>query len=152
MLPCPQDSPGKNTGMGCHARQPIPDPGIEPGCPELQVDFYRLSQLGRPFRYDLNQIPYTVEVMNRFKWLDLVECLKNCGWRFVTLHMSQWPKPPPKKKCKKVKRLSEEALQAAEERREIKGKGEREKHTQLNAEFQRIVRRDKEAFLKEQCK
>ncbi|KAF7249469.1 Craniofacial development protein 2 [Varanus komodoensis] len=59
---------------------------------------------------------------------------------------------PKKKKCKKAKWLSEEALQIAEERREAKGKGERERYTQLNAEFQRIARRDKNAFLNEQCK
>ena len=59
---------------------------------------------------------------------------------------------PKKKKCKKAKCLSEEALQITEKRREVKGKGERERYTQLNAEFQRIARRDKEAFLSEQCK
>ena len=59
---------------------------------------------------------------------------------------------PKKKKCKKAKWLSEEALQIAEERREVKGKGERERYTQLNAEFQRIARRDKKVFLREQCK
>ena len=57
---------------------------------------------------------------------------------------------PKKKKCKKIKWLSEEALQIAEKRREMKGNGERERYTQLNAEFQRIARRDKKAFLKEQ--
>ena len=57
-----------------------------------------------------------------------------------------------KKKCKKVKWLSEEVLQRAKERREVKGKGERERYTQLNAELQRIARRDKKAFLNEQCK
>ena len=59
---------------------------------------------------------------------------------------------PKKKKCKKEKWLSEEALKIVEERREEKGKGEREKYTQLNTEFQRIARRDKKAFLKKQCK
>ena len=59
---------------------------------------------------------------------------------------------PKKKKCKRAKRLSEEALQIAEKRREVKGKGERERITQLNAEFQRTARRDKKAFLSEQCK
>ena len=59
---------------------------------------------------------------------------------------------PKKKKCKKVKWLSEEALQIAEKRREAKGKGEEEIHTHLNAEFQRIARRDKKAFLRDQCK
>ena len=57
-----------------------------------------------------------------------------------------------KKRCKKAKWLSEEALQIAEERREVKAKGQRERYTQLNAEFQRIARRDKKAFLNKQCK
>ena len=55
-------------------------------------------------------------------------------------------------KCKKSKWLSQEALQIAEKRREVKGKGERERYTQLNAAFQRIARRDKKAFLSEQCR
>ena len=59
---------------------------------------------------------------------------------------------PRKKKCKKAKWLSEEALQIAVERREAKGKGEKERYTHLNAEFQRIARRDKKAFLSDQCK
>ena len=59
---------------------------------------------------------------------------------------------PPKKKCKKTKRLSEEALQIAEEIQEVKGKGEKERYTHLNAEFPRIERRDKKAFLCDQCK
>ena len=59
---------------------------------------------------------------------------------------------PKKKKCKKAKWLSEEALQIAEKRREAKGKGEEEIHTHLNAEFQRIARRDKKASLSDQCK
>ena len=76
---------------------------------------------------------------NRFKGLDLTECLKNYGWRFIT-------------KCKKAKGLSEEALQIAEKRREDKGKGENKRYTYLNAEFQRRARRDKKASLSEQCK
>ena len=59
---------------------------------------------------------------------------------------------PKKEKCKKAKRLSEEALQIAQKRRDAKGKGEKEKHTHLNAEFQRIARRDKKAFLSDQRK
>ena len=59
---------------------------------------------------------------------------------------------PKKKKCKKAKWLSEETLQIAEKRREVKSKGEKERYTHLNAEFQRIVRRDKKAFLSDQCK
>ena len=57
---------------------------------------------------------------------------------------------PKKKKCKKAKWLSDEALQIAEKRREVKSKGEKERHTHLNAEFQRIARRDKKAFLSNQ--
>jgi len=59
---------------------------------------------------------------------------------------------PKKKKCKKEKWLSEEGLQVAEKRRDMKGKGEKERYTHLNAEFQRITRRDKKAFLRDQCK
>ena len=59
---------------------------------------------------------------------------------------------PKKKKCKKAKWLSEEASQIAEKRREAKGKGEKERYTHLNAEFQKIARRDKKAFLSDQCK
>ena len=59
---------------------------------------------------------------------------------------------PKKKKCKKAKRLSKESLQTAEKGREVKGKGEKERYIHLNAEFQRIARRDKKAFLSDQCK
>ena len=59
---------------------------------------------------------------------------------------------PKKKKCKKAKWLSEEVLQIAEKRREVKGKGEKKRYTHLNAEFQRITRRDKKSFLSDQCK
>ena len=59
---------------------------------------------------------------------------------------------PKEKKCKKAKRLSEEALKTAENRRKAKGKGEKKRYTHLNAEFQRIARKDKKAFLSDQCK
>ena len=71
-----------------------------------------------------------VEVTNRSKGLDLIECLKNYGWRFVTLYRRQESRPSPrKKKCKKAKWLSEEALQIAVKRREAKSKGEKERYT-----------------------
>ena len=77
----------------------------------------------------------------------------NYGRRFMTLYRRQGSRASPrKKKCKKAKWLSEEALQIAEKRREVKGKGEKERYTHLNAEFQRISRRDKKAFLSDQCK
>ena len=94
-----------------------------------------------------------MEVRNRFKGLDLTECLKNCGQRFVyTVQEAVIKTILWKNKCKKEKWLSEEAIQIAEKRREVKGKGEKERYIHLNAEFQRIARRDKKAFLSEQCK
>ena len=77
----------------------------------------------------------------------------NYGWRFMTLYRRQGARPSPKKKkCKKAKWLSEEALQIAVKRREAKSKGEKERCTHLNAKFQRIARRDKKDFLSDQCK
>ena len=76
----------------------------------------------------------------------------NYEWRFVTLHRRQGSSHPHGKKCKKAKWLSGEALQIAVKRREVKSNGEKEKYKHLNAEFQRIARRDKKAFLSDQCK
>ena len=114
----------------------------------------KVGKTTRPLRYDINQIPYdcTVEVRNRFKGLDVIECQKNYGWRFVTLYRRQIKIIPKKKKCKKAKWLSEETLQIAVKRRGAKGKGEKERYTHLNAEFQKITRIDKKAFLSDQCK
>ena len=91
---------------------------------------------------------------HKFKGLDVIEYLMNYGRRFVTLYRRQGSRPsiPKKKKCKKAKWLSEEALQIAVKRREAKIKGEKERYTHLNAEFQRIARRDKKAFLSDQWK
>ena len=91
----------------------------------------KLKKVGkstRPFRYDLNQIPYdyTVEVRNRVKGLDLIECLMNYGWRFVTLYRNQESRPPPRKRnVKKAKQVFEEALQIPVKRREVKSKEKR---------------------------
>ena len=94
-----------------------------------------------------------VGVTNRFKGLDLTECLNNYGWSFVTLYRRQGSRPSPRERnARKAKWLSEEALQTAMKRREAKGKGEKERYTHLNAEFQRIARRNKKAFLRNQCK
>ena len=76
----------------------------------------------------------------------------NYGQKFVTLQEIGIKTICKKKKCKKAKCLSEEALQIAEKRKEAKSKGEKERYTHLNAEFQRIARRDKKAFLSDQCK
>ena len=106
--------------------------------------------------YDLNQIPhdYTVEVTNRFKGLDLIDRVPEELWTEVCdiVQETMIKTIPKKKKCKKAKRLSEEDLQRAVKTREANGKEAKEKYTHLNAEFQRIARRDKKAFLSDQCK
>ena len=97
---------------------------------------------------------YTVEVTNRFKGLDLVYKVPEELWKeeFHDLVQEAVIKnSPKKKKCKKANR-SEETLQIAEKRREAKGKGEKERYTHLKGEFQRIARRDKKAFLRDQGK
>ena len=95
-----------------------------------------------------------MEVRNRFKGLDLIgrvteellmevrDIIQETGIKAI----------PKKKKCKKAKWLSEEALQIAVKRREVKSKGEKERYTHLNAEFQRIAKRDKKTFLSDQCR
>ena len=108
----------------------------------------------RPSRYDLNQIlyDYTVEVTNKFKGLDLIDRVPKELWTEVceTVQETVIKTISKKKKCKKAKWLPEEVLQIPEKRREAKGKGEKERYAHLNAEFQRIARRDKKAFLNEQ--
>ena len=110
----------------------------------------------RPFRYDLNQIlyDYIVEVRNRFKALDLIDRVPDELWTEVRdIAQEAGIKTfPPKKKCKKTKWLSEEALQIVEKRREAKGKGEKESYTHLNGEFQRTARKYNKAFLSDQWK
>ena len=94
-----------------------------------------------------------MELRNRFKGLDLIECLMKYGRRFMTLYRRQGSRSSPRKRnTKKAKWLSEEALQIAVNRREVESKGERERYKHLNAEFQRIARRDKKAFLSDQSK
>ena len=96
----------------------------------------------------------TVEVTNRFKGLDLIDRVPEKLWTEVcnTVQEAVFKTTPKKKKCKKAKWLSEEALQIAEKRKKAKGKRKKERQTHLNAESQRIARRDKKAFLSEQCK
>ena len=102
-----------------------------------------------PFRYDLNQIPhdYTMEATSRFKGFDLTDRVPEEPWMEAVIKTI-----PKKKKRKKAKWLSEEALQMAEKRREAKSKGEQERYSHLNAELQRTARRDEKGFLSEQCK
>ena len=115
-----------------------------------------MEKTTRPFRYNLNQIPYdyTVEVRNRFKGLDLIDRAPDELWMEVhdIVQETGIKTIPMEKKCKKAKWLSGEGLQIAAKRREAKSKGEKERYKHLNAEFQRIARRDKKAFLSDQCK
>ena len=137
-------------------RRPGADCGLDH---ELLIAKFRLKlkkvgKTTRPFRYDLNQIPYnyTVEVKNRFKGLDLIDRVPEELWTEVhdIVQEAVIENIPKKKKRKKEKWLSEEALQTAMKRREAKGKGEKERFTHLNAEFQQTARRDKKAFLSDQ--
>ena len=95
-----------------------------------------------------------MEVRNRFKGLDLIDRVPDELWTEVhdVVQETRIKTMPKKKKCKKAKWLSEEALQIAVKRREVKSKGAKERYTHLNAEFQRIARRDKKAFFSDQCK
>ena len=111
----------------------------------------KLGEITRPFRCDQNQIPYdyTLKVTNRLKGLNLIDRVPEELWMDVhdLVQEAVIKTMPKKKKCKKAKWLSEDVLQITEKRREAKGKGEKERYTHLNAEFQRIARRDKNAFL-----
>ena len=103
-------------------------------------------------------LPHLLQVFNkktyRFKGLDLIDRVPDELWNEVrdTVQETGIKTIPIEKKCKKAKWLSGEALQIAVERREVKSKGEKERYKHLNAEFQRIARRDKKAFFSNQCK
>ena len=121
---------------------------------KFRLKLKKVGKTTRLFRYDLNQTPYnyTVEVRNRFKGLDLIDRVPDELWMEVRdiVQETGIKTIPKKKKCKKAKWLSEEALQITVKRREAKSKGEKGRYTYLNAEFQRIARREKKAFLNDQ--
>ena len=121
---------------------------------KFRLKLKKVGKTTRPFRYDLNQIPcdYTVEVRNRFKGLDLTDIVPDEVWTGVRdiVELTGIKTIPKKKKCKKANWLSEEALKIAVKRREVKSKGEKERYTNLNAEFQRIARRNKKDFFSDQ--
>ena len=123
---------------------------------KFRLKLKKVEKTTRPLRYVLSQIPYDykVEVRNRFKGLDLIDRVPDELWMEVhdTVQETRNKIIPKKKKWKKAKWLSEEGLQIAVKRREVKSKGEKERCTHMNVEFQRIVRRDKKAFLRDQCK
>ena len=110
----------------------------------------------RPFRYELNQIPYdyTVEVGNRLKGLDLIDRVPDELWMKVCdiVQKTGIKTIPKKKKCENAKWLFEEVLQTPVKRREKKNKGEKERYIHLNTEYQRTARREKKAFLSDQYK
>ena len=116
----------------------------------------KIGKTARPFRYDINQISYdyTVEVRNRFKGLDLIDRVPDELWNevFDIVQETRIKTIAMEKKCKKAKWPSGEALQIAVKRREAKSKGEKERYKHMNAEFQRIARRDKKAFFSDQWK
>ena len=123
---------------------------------KFRLTLKKVGKTTRPFRYELNQIPYdyTMEVTNRFKGLDLIDRVLEELWMVVHDNVQEAVIKiiPKKKKCKKARWLCEEALQIAEKRREVKGKGKKQRYTHMNVEFQRITSRDKKAFLSDQCK
>ena len=122
---------------------------------KFRLKLKKVGKTTRPFRYDLNQIPYnyTVEVTNRFKEFDLIDRVPEELWMEVRDIVQETGLTiPMEKKCKKAKWLSEKALWVAEKRREAKRKGEKERYIHLNAEFQRIARKDKKASPSDQCK
>ena len=106
---------------------------------KFRLELKKVGKTTRPFRYDLNQIPYdyTVEVRNRFKGLDLIDRVPDELWTEVCdiVQETGIKTIPTEKKCKKANWLSGEALQIAVKRREAKSKGEKKRYTHLNAEF-----------------
>ena len=110
---------------------------------KFRLKLKRVEKTTRPFRYDLNQIPYdyTMEVRNRFKGLDLINRVPDELWMEVcdTVHKTEIKTILMEKKGKKAKWLSGEALQIAVKRQDVKSKGEKERYPRLNAEFQRIA-------------
>ena len=119
---------------------------------EHRLKLKKVGKTTRPLRYDLNQIPndYIMEVIIKGSdlivseelWMEVYDIVQEAVIKTI----------PKKKKFKRTKWPSGEALQIATERREAKGKGEKERYAPLNAEFQRLAKRDKKAFQSEQCK
>ena len=122
---------------------------------KFRLKLKKVRKTTSSFRYELNQIPndYIVEVKNRYKGLDLIDRVPDELWTEVLDIVQEIGSKniPKKKKYKKAKWLSEEDLQIAVKRREAKSKGENERYSNLNAEFQRIARRDKKSFLSDWC-
>ena len=116
----------------------------------------KVGKAARPLRYDLNKIPYdyTVEVTKRFKGFNLIYRMPKELWMEVhdIAQEAVFKVILKKRELKRAKWLFQEFLEIAEKRRDAKGKGEKERYSHLNGEFQSIARRDKKAFLSDQCK
>ena len=123
---------------------------------KFRLKLKKVGKTTRPFRYDLNEIPYdyTVEVTNRFKGLDMIDRLPEELWAEVCdiVQKTRIKTITKKKKGKKAKWLSDEALKIAVKRGEVKGRGEKGRYSHLNSKFQRIARKDVKVFLSDQCK
>ena len=123
---------------------------------KFRLKLEKVGTTTRPFSYDLSQIPYnhTGEVTNRFKGLDLIDRVPKeiCTEVHDIVQKAGIKMIPKKKKCKHTKWLFEKASHIAEKRREVKIKGEKERYTHSNVEFQTIARRDKKTFLSDQIK
>ena len=126
----PRNSPGQNTGVGSLSffRRIFPTQGSNPGFLHCRQILYQLSHKGSPDIYSKNVLVHFAFL--HFFFLGMVLITASCTMSQTSIHSS-----------------SGTALQIAEKRREVKGKGEKERYTDLNAEFQRIARRDKKAFL-----
>ena len=100
---------------------------------KLRCQLRKVGKTTRPFRHDLNQIPHdcTVEVRNRFKGLNLIECLKNYGWRFVTLYRRQWSRPSPRRRNARGKMVVWGGLINSWEKKRCKRQRRKEKYTHL---------------------
>ena len=100
---------------------------------KFRLKLKKVEKTARPFRYDLNQIPYnhTVEVTNRFKVLDLTECLKNYGWRFVTLYRRHWSRHPQEKEMQKDKMVVWGGITNSWEKKRSERQQEKSKDTSI---------------------
>ena len=128
--------------LGNKAKRVLKDKIMNCLLPSSELNWKKVGKITRPFRYDLNEIPYnsTVEVTNRFKGLDMID---RVAWRtmdggFVTLYMRQWSRPSPRKRnARRQNGCLRRPYKIAMKRREVKGKGEKEIYIHLNVEFQR---------------
>ena len=121
---------------------------------KFRLKLNKVGKTTRPFRYDLNQIPYayTVEVRNRIKGLDLIECLMNYGWRFVTLYRRQGSRPSPRKRNAKRQMFLWRGLTNIWEKKKSQKQRRKGKIYPFECRVPKNSKRDKKAFLSDLCK